>query len=65
MKNSYERNRFTILYIIVSAIGLIVFAGVGYALEGAFTHNNIVLLFIVAAILGLLYIILLQFKLQF
>ena len=58
MKNSYERNRFTILYIIVSAIGLIVFAGVGYALEGAFTHNNIVLLFIVAAILVLLYIIL-------
>lgn len=56
MKNSFERNRFRILYLLVSVIGLIVFSLVCYLQEGEISHKSLAEIICVAAILTVIYI---------
>lgn len=58
VKNSFERNRFIILYLVVSAIGLIVFGAFCVMTEGGFSHRSLVLLVCVALILAILFVVL-------
>lgn len=56
MKNSFERNRFRIIYIVISLLSLIVFYALSYFLYGEFTNKNAMLLICLAIILMVLYV---------
>ena len=56
MKNSYERNRFRIMYIVMSLCALIVYYTASYLLYGEFTEKNAALLGIVALLLLVMYV---------
>ena len=61
MKNSFERNRFRLIYIVVSVISLIAIYAVSYFTYGEFGKKQAVLFSIVAVILVVLYICLYMF----
>ena len=56
MKNSFERNRFNIIYISVSLLGLLCFCGVIWWLKGTFTSESAVFMVCLALILIVIYI---------
>ncbi|MBR1599935.1 MAG: HAMP domain-containing histidine kinase [Lachnospiraceae bacterium] len=58
MKNSFERNRFRITYVIVSVIVLIVFYVISYSLYGEFSRKSLILTITVAVCLAVLYLFL-------
>ena len=56
MKNSFERNRLRIIYIVISILSLIVFYTLSYFLYGEFTNKNAILMICLAFILLVLYV---------
>ena len=58
MKNSFERNRFRITYVIVSIIALIAFYVISYSLYGEFSRKSLILMISVAVCLAVLYVFL-------
>lgn len=55
MKNSFERNRFRIIYIVISAVGMIGFYISTWLLYGEFTNKNMIQLIVMAVVLVVLY----------
>ena len=58
MKNSFERNRFIITYVIVSVIALIAFYVISDSLYGEFSRKSLILMISVAVCLAVLYVFL-------
>lgn len=56
MKNSFERNRFRIIYLVISAVGMIGFYISTWLLYGEFTNKNMIQLIVMAVALVVLYV---------